>query len=197
MDMTTLFESAKTHLLANGDYPPTLWVEFTDAAGQEHMGLYTFAEFGAESALAEQQSFFAHGAEFGREHGRGVDISSLTLISEAWVSHVKHGEYKAFKHTYGRPEHDPRRREYLIAYIITLEPQPSGKPAIKQRVERAEIVRPAAGIIDLVQEPAEDDHGKMRMSLPMYWLAGCMFETRLTEQQQALVAGMMEKGQGR
>lgn len=169
MNTQELFASAKERLLAHGEHPPTLLVEYTDASGKPCLDYYHFANFGAETVLEEQKQFFNLGRLFGETNGR-VEFTSLVFLSEAWVSHIEPGREKEFKQKYRRPRNDPHRREYLIAQIVTFEPSPSGMPAIKQHLERAEIVRPAKGVIDLVQET--EDLGKPSMLFPTYFLSG-------------------------
>lgn len=127
MDTQELFERAKKDLLAEGKHAPIMYVEFTDAKGEESLQYYYFDGFGAETALQEKMHFFALGAKFGEEHGQ-VEFTCLTFIGEAWVSSVKPGEKQKFR----RPEDDPNRRECLVAQIVKVQPTPGEKPTVAQ-----------------------------------------------------------------
>ncbi len=165
MDTQELFERAKKDLLAEGKHAPVMYVEFTDKTGAENLQMYYFVDFGAETALQEKMHFFALGAKFGEEHGQ-VEFTCLAFISEAWVSSVKPGEKRKFR----RPEDDTNRRECLMAQIVKIQPAPGGKPAAAQSILRAEIVRPAPGIIELGQD--DDTEGFLSMTFPAYFLSG-------------------------
>src|SRR6266567_1662123 len=127
MNTQELFDHAKEDLLADGDHAPIMYVEYTDAKGQDSVEMFYFADFGAETPTLEYMQFFGLGAKFGEDH-RSVTFDCLTFISEAWVSHVKPGSKSGIR----RPADDPNRKEYLIAQVVQLMPTPEGKQQMKQ-----------------------------------------------------------------
>jgi hypothetical protein len=189
MDTQELFERAKKDLIAEGKHAPVMYVEFTDKTGAVNLQMYYFADFGAETALQEKMHFFALGAKFGEEHGQ-VDFTCLTFICEAWVSSVKPGEKRKFR----RPEDDPNRRECLMAQIVKIQPAPGGKPAAAQSVLRAEMVRPAPGIIDLVQD--DNTEGFPSMLFPTYFMSGYSSSQRSPEEIAAIYSKHFDNRRG-
>ena len=165
MNTQELFTHAKEDLLADGKHAPIMYVEYTDANGKEAVDMYYFADFGAETPTEEYMQFFGLGAKFGEERGP-VTFDCLTFIAEAWVSHVKPGSKRGIR----RPADDPNKKEYLIAQVVRLMPTPDGKQQMKQSLLRAEIVRPAQGVVDLVEE--KDELQIIRLLFPSYFLAG-------------------------
>ena len=148
MDTQELFQRAKDDLLADGKHAPVMYVEY-EKEGKPCMDMYVFADFGAETPIEEQMYIFGLGMKFGETHGK-VDITQVTFIGEAWVSHVPLEKREEFQRKYKRPEHDPNRTEALMMQITELQPTPSGKKEIKQSFKRATILRPTKDVIDLV-----------------------------------------------
>lgn len=188
MKQATLFEMAKEHFLDEGDHPPIMYVEYADADGRACTDMFYFADFGADTPIKERAQMFDLGVDWARKNDAGgcVTFETITLIGEVWVSSVLPGE----KRTWKRPSDDPNRREALLAQIVTLEPTPSGKPAYKQSLARAWIVRPAAGVVDLaVDTPADDEVVVTRLLLPGYFLSGAV-STRMTKEQRAEIVTM-------
>lgn len=165
MNTQELFQLAKDDLLASGDHPPMLYVEFVDVAGEECVDVIYLANFGRGTYIEECKDFFRLGAKFGESDAR-VEFTRMSFISETWVSFVKPGEKRAFQ----RPEDDPHRREGLMAQILEFHPTPDGKPALKQLVLTAEVVRPMPNVIDLVE--GTNIEITQRMLFPMYFLSG-------------------------
>lgn len=176
MKTEELFELAKEDLLKDGEHPPVMYVEYT-LDGKEHLDYYYFAEFGAETPTEERMQFFALGAKWGQEHPGQIEFTQLTFVSEAWMSSVKPGSKPGFR----RPADDPNRKEALAAQIVTLQPTPDGKQDMKQTFLRAEIIRPAKGVVDLV--PVDNSGIQVtRLLFPGYFLAGYSASQRTPEE---------------
>ncbi len=165
MNTQELFQHAKDDMVANGSHAAVMYAEYVGADGIESMALFYFLDFGGKTAVEERYHFFDLGMEFGEKHGK-VEFICLTFITEVWISDVKPGEKRAFR----CPEDDPNRREGLMAQIVEIQPTPDGKPFLKQSVLRAEVIRPAPGIVDLI--PDNEPYTSTQMLYPTYFLSG-------------------------
>jgi hypothetical protein len=81
-----------------------------------------------------------------------------------------------------------------MAQIVKIQPAPDGKPVATQSVLRAEIVRPAPDIIDLVQD--NDTEGIPSMLFPTYFMSGYSSSQRSPEEITAIYSKYFDKRKG-
>jgi hypothetical protein len=178
MKIEDLFQEAKDRILKEGKHPPVMYIEWCES-GKQHLDIYPFASFGAETADKEHRQMFSFGSQFGKQHP-GAEISQLSLIIEVWASELIPGEAPTWK----RPAEDPQRHEYLTVQVVDLIDHGSKqKPDIEQSLHRAEILRPASGVVDL--RPDNAPIVIVNLLLPAYFLAGFAYYAKLTDEQRA------------
>jgi hypothetical protein len=181
MDIHTIIQMAKDHILKAGRHFPEIFVELDDKA----MHILACPDItNSDVSIEKQHRFFTAGRILG-EGNPGTNIVSIAFAVEAWVSSAKIDAPRPF----ARPSLDPNRKECLIVATLNVIVHGDEKH-VEQHCHPVEMIRDGKGkLIDLL--PWNLEEGKVQSPLLTSFLAGFVSTQFSKEQKDDFLAKMM------